>query len=112
MDRDRHGSFGNSYNGRSNGPGHAAHHNPQQQQSQQSHHHQSHHHQQGNSASSPAPEFDLQAESAFPPLPGLEAGASGASQSPATGKKHFSHLLAKRLCFIWFLVRIQVLQVR
>ena len=70
----RHGSFGSSvgsgggsYQSRVNGP----------------HQHQYH----GNSNSSttsPAPDFDLQAESSFPPLPGLEAGASAGATHTAS----------------------------
>ena len=37
------------------------------------------------SATSPAPDFDLRAESSFPPLPGLEVGATSASATVSAG---------------------------
>lgn len=75
VDRDgrdmRHGGGGGngSYQGRvgANGP------HPLQQSA-------------NSSATSPAPDFDLRAESSFPPLPGLEAGAlASASATVSTG---------------------------
>ena len=77
-DRDRemrgHGNYGGSYQGRANGP------HPLQQQQQQQQQQSA-----AASATSPAPDFDLRAESSFPPLPGLEVGHPTAASSVSTG---------------------------